>query len=121
MPRQPRTTPVANGRAGGAPARSHSASDRDAGLWLIGRINRWMISGAIAISGLLSFVAAHAFHGHTSTAGSAAASSSAAGGGSSGSSGSGASSGSGGSLQQPSQAPAPATAAPSPPVVSGGS
>ena len=36
---------------------------RDAGLALISRINRWLIAGAVALSGCVSVVAAHAFHG----------------------------------------------------------
>ena len=90
---------------------------RDRGLALVSRLNRWLIAGAVGLSGVLSVAAAHAFHGHTRIANSqsAGASSSATRQQSSVSSG-------GGSLQQPAQAPtsAPASAAPSP-VVSGGS
>jgi hypothetical protein len=73
---------------------THAASARDAGFALISRINRWLIAAAVAVTGFLSLVAAHAFHGHTS-----------------------ASSPSG--ITQ-SAAPAPASPAPGP-VVSGGS
>jgi hypothetical protein len=41
---------------------------RDHGLALISRINRWLISGAIAATGALAFLAANAFHGHTAHA-----------------------------------------------------
>ncbi len=100
---------------------SRTATTRDAGLALIGKINRWMIAGAVAFSGVISLVAARSFHGHTvSSSGSAVsqpAQSSSSSGGSSGSSGS-----SGSGLSQPSQAPASAPAQSSPaPVVSGGS
>lgn len=95
---------------------------RDAGLELIRRVNRWLIAGAVAAAGLLSLLAANAFHGHTVTSGGAASSS---GGSLSSSSSSGAASSSssnagGSGLQGPGQAPAPAPAAPAP-VVSGGS
>ena len=89
---------------------------RNAGLTLIPRVNKWLTAGAIGVSGLLSLVAAHAFHGRTlkpssaasavrSTARHAQASSDGDG---------------GSSLRQPAQAPAAAAPAQSP-VVSGGS
>ncbi|HUE25675.1 MAG TPA: hypothetical protein VMP89_02800 [Solirubrobacteraceae bacterium] len=97
---------------------SRAVNTRDAGLALISRINRWMIAGAVAFSGVISLVAARSFHGHTVSAVSQPAQSSSAG---SGSSSSGSSS-SGSGLSQPSQAPAPAPAQSAPaPVVSGGS
>lgn len=90
---------------------------RDRGLALISRLNRWLIAGAVGLSGVLSVAAEHAFHGHTRSASSQSA----------GASGSAtrqmpSASGGGGSLQQPAQVPtsAPEPAAPSP-VVSGGS
>lgn len=92
---------------------------RDAGLRLIARINRWMIAGAVALSGLISVAAARSFHGHTATNAGAATSQPS----SSSSSSSGASGSSDGSgIQQPPQAPSSAPAQPAPaPVVSGGS
>jgi hypothetical protein len=89
---------------------------RDAGLVLASRIKRWLLAGALTLSGFFSLLAAHAFHGHLSGAGVQA---------SSGTSGSGsvpATGGDegGGGLQQPASAPATAPAAPAP-VVSGGS
>jgi hypothetical protein len=90
---------------------------RDAGFALIGRINRWLIAGAVVVSGAISLATAKSFHGH-STAGAASAARPSTGS-SVSSSGDDGSSASGG-LQQPAQAPAP-TPAPSAPVVSGGS
>ncbi len=92
---------------------------RDAGLNLIARINRWMIAGAVALSGLISVAAARSFHGRTTTPTGAATSQPS----SSSSSSSGSSSSSDGSgIQPPPQAPASAPAQPAPaPVVSGGS
>ena len=101
---------------------------REAGLELIRRINRWLIAAAVAATGLLSLLAAHAFHGRTLTAGQSIVElersvvelkgptvepflrrpiSSSSNAGSSG-------------LQAPAQAPAPAPSAAAP-VVSGGS
>lgn len=99
---------------------SRSVTTRDAGLALIGRINRWMIAGAVAFSGVISVVAARSFHGRT-VASSSGALSQPAQASSSSSSGSGSGS-SGGGLSQPSQAPSAAAPQPaSAPVVSGGS
>ena len=86
---------------------------RDRGVALISRINRWMVAGAIGLSGVLSLAAANAFKGHPrpaqsqpSTVASGAAQPQ--------------SSGSGNSLGQPAQAPAPSAGGGSA-VVSGGS
>lgn len=92
-----------------------SINARDRGLALISRLNRWMIAGAVALTGVISIIAKESFHGRTlSSSGTVSQSSSS----SSGSS----SSSSSGSIQQPTQAPssvpAPVVAAP---VVSGGS
>ncbi len=93
---------------------------RDAGLALASQIKRWLLAGALMLSGLFSLLAAHAFHGHlrgeTARASSGASSSSA----SSAASTAQSSSDDGGGLQQPAATPAPATQAPAP-VVSGGS
>ena len=91
---------------------------REAGLELIGRINRWLIAAAVAAAGVFSLLAAHAFHGHAATSGRASSSSSA--GSPAGSSSGAPPSAEGSGLQAPAQAPAPAPAAPAP-VVSGGS
>ena len=98
---------------------SNPATTRDAGLALIGRINRWMIAGAVALSGMISLVAARSFHGHTTSSSSAVSQPSSSGG---SSSSAGDSSSSGGGLSQPSQPPS-SSSAPSAqaPVVSGGS
>lgn len=97
---------------------SRAASARDAGLELIRRINRWMIAGAIALTGVISLVAARSFHGHTA---SAATSSQASQPSSSGSAASSSDS-SGGGLSQPAQAPSSSSGSSAPaPVVSGGS
>ena len=88
---------------------------RERGLVLVSRINRWMIAGAVALTGVVSLVASQSFHGRTlSRTGSVSQSSS-------GSSASGG--GSSGSIQQPAQAPSsvPAPVVSSAPVVSGGS
>jgi hypothetical protein len=95
---------------------------RDAGLRLIARINKWMIAGAVALSGLISVAAARSFHGHTTTAASSASQPSQASSTSSSGSGADGSSANGGGLQQPAQAPSSAAAPAAPaPVVSGGS
>jgi hypothetical protein len=96
---------------------SKAATTRDAGLALIGQINRWMIAGAVALSGVISIVAARSFHGHTTSSSSAVSQPA-----SSSSSTSSGSSSSGGGLSQPSQAPSSASVPSAPaPVVSGGS
>ncbi len=100
-----------------------SMTARDAGLALISRINRWLIAGAVAFSGLISLAAAHAFHGRSLTSsghstgqsGSVQPSAPPATGGGSGSGDSGT------ALSQPAAPPTAAPAAPSAPVVSGGS
>ena len=98
---------------------TRAESTRDAGLALISRITRWLIAGAVALSGFISIAAANAFHGHTVTARSTPASSSATIGQAHSqpppvndqSTG----------LQQPAAAPAPSPAPTPAPVVSGGS
>jgi len=90
-----------------------SIAARDHGLALISRLNRWLIAGAVALSGFISLVAAHAFHGRTVVGSSASASAIQQ---SQSSSGTGGSSG----LQAPSQPPASGSATPGP-VITGGS
>jgi hypothetical protein len=99
----------------------YSMNARDAGLRLIARINRWLITGALALTAMIALVTEHAFRaahpaaaGGNSSAGAVAAPAPQPSGGDDGSA-------SGSGLQQPAQAPAPAPAAPSAPVVSGGS
>lgn len=98
---------------------------RDAGLALVSRINRWMIAGAIALSGVISLIAQQAFHGHTVNASNASsAASNASNAASSAASAPSSSSSGSSSLQQPAQAPAPAPSSSSSSsggVVSGGS
>lgn len=79
---------------------------RDRGVALISRINRWLIAGAIGLSGVLSLAAANAFKGHPQTQASQPAAQQQP------------SSGVG-SLGQPAQAPTPAAGGGA--VVSGGS
>lgn len=71
---------------------------RDRGVALISRINRWLVAGAIGLSGVLSLAAANAFKGHAHLAQSQASSSAANG-------PQPQSSGSGDPLGQPAQAP----------------
>lgn len=95
-------------------------STRDRGLGLVSRINRWLIAGAVGLSGVISVAAANAFHGHHraqsshSSAVSGVQQQQSSGGGGGDSTGSG-------SLQQPAQAPAPAPTPAGGGVVSGGS
>jgi len=112
-PGRPRTAPPA-------------VNSREAGLALIQRLNGWLITGAVAGAGLLSLLAAHAFHGHTVTGDLHTSSLAGTASPSRGSNVAGAASrpqstpSAGGALQAPAQAPAPASSAPAP-VVSGGS
>jgi hypothetical protein len=122
-----------------------AVSARDAGLALIARINRWLIAGAITLTGVISIAAAKAFHGRTvstsaatsapsqpasqsqpSTSSNTGSGNTGSGNTGSGNTGSGntgsgntGSGNTGSGLQQPASAPAPAPA-PSP-AVSGGS
>jgi hypothetical protein len=80
---------------------------RDRGVALISRVNRWLIAGAIGLSGVMSVAVASAFKGHQRPqAGQAATQQQPTGG--------------GGSLGQPAPTPAPSSGAGSA-VVSGGS
>lgn len=126
----PRLDPIPGPPAQRPPRTSLRVAHREAGQALIQRINGWLITGAVAGTGLVSVVAAHAFHGHavstgTHTAASSSASSGARRSATSAASRAGAAtrtpaSGSASGLQSPSQSPAPAAPAPAP-VVSGGS
>jgi hypothetical protein len=117
-----------------SPAGSGPLRAREAGLALTRRVNRWMISGAVILTGGVSAVTAHAFHARSPTVASSSAPAttprpavarrSHAGARRSASTASSNGSGQRASLQAPSQpptaaAPAPATAPA--PVVSGGS
>jgi outer membrane biosynthesis protein TonB len=44
---------------------SHPARRRDAALHRLGRVNRWLIVGSVALTGVLAEVAASAFAGRT--------------------------------------------------------
>ncbi len=90
---------------------------RDRGLDLVARINRWMIAGAVGVTGVVSVAAANAFKGHSSLTHASAASAPAPVQQSAPSDDGG---GEGGGLQQPAQAPAASQPAPSAPVVSSG-
>jgi len=117
-----RNDPIAlHGPKGSGPIRA-----REAGLALTRRVNRWMISGAVILTGGVSAVTAHAFHARSPAVTSSSAPASAAHRSTSSAHRSASSSGSGqgASLQAPSQAPtaaAPAPATAPAPVVSGGS
>lgn len=98
------------------PASPHTIRER--GLLLVGRVNRWLIAGAVTLSGALSIVAAGAFHGHAKRSSTASAAgvvrTQSNGGGSTagstgGNTGGGSSSGGTGGLQPPTQAPAPSS------------
>jgi hypothetical protein len=93
--------------------RRNAVNARDAGLDLIGRINRWMVAGAVVVTGAVSVAAAKSFHGHSTTGSASTATQS------SGSAGSSSNSGSG--LQQPPSAPSVAGPASAPVISSGGS
>jgi hypothetical protein len=96
---------------------SRIVTARENGLALISRINRWLIAGAVALSGAISVAAANAFHGRTRAQSNQTAVTNGGG----GSSQRASNTGSGGALQPPAQAPAPTQAPASGPVVSGGS
>jgi hypothetical protein len=102
--------------------RDHRIVARDAGLDLISRANRWMVAGAVGMTGAVSLYASHAFHAaqhHTSAASSRrAASASPTSTGQTSTSQTATSTNL--SLTSPQSAPAPAAPAPSA-VVSGGS
>src|SRR5437016_13920817 len=51
--------------------RQHSTQTRDAGLRRLARANRWLIAGSVALTGVLTEVAAQAFPGKTLHASSA--------------------------------------------------
>lgn len=80
---------------------------RDRGVALISRINRWLIAGAIGLSGVMSLAVASAFKGHPRPQASQSAQSQQPASGAS-------------QLSSPAAAPAPA-AGPAGGVVSGGS
>jgi hypothetical protein len=111
-------TPTRGRRAALEPALRRAVMARDAGLRRISSVTRWVLAGAVALSGGLALIAAKGFHGHTisntqihsntSTPGSTQTQIPDQG-----------QSGSGVPIQQPTQTPQPAQA---PPVaVSGGS
>jgi len=94
-----------------AHAQRQAVATRDAGLWRIGSVTRWLLAGAIGSTAALALLAAGTFHGHTVSSAPPAPASAAA--------STAAGAGAGSSLAGPSQAPAPAAAPPV--VVSGGS
>jgi hypothetical protein len=97
---------------------SAAVQARQRGLWLVTRVNRWMIGLAVLLAGALTGLTAHAFHPKTASANTATtAPSQTSNAGDAGDAG-----GAGPApLQSPSSAPAPAVPAPVGPVVSGGS
>ena len=90
---------------------------RERGLWLVTRVNRWMIGLALLFAGALTGLTAHAFHPKTASAQTATTAPSQP------SNAGDAGSGNAAPLQSPSSAPAPVAPVPVPagPVVSGGS
>jgi len=98
---------------------------RDAGLRRLTRARRWLVVGSVAVAGALAGFVAEAKPGRSSTttrAGGIAAQSAREGSGAQAPAGGSAGAAGGGpQLTPPSQAPAPAPATPSAPVVSGGS
>ncbi len=99
-----------------------SVNARNAGLELISRVNRWLIAGAVALTGAISVAAAKSFHGHSSTSSPATSSQSSSPSSSSSSGGGNSASGSGSSgLAAPSQSPGATGASSAPVTVSGGS
>lgn len=93
---------------------------REAGLELTRPMNRWLITGAVGAAGLFSLLAAHAFHGHTTSDASSSLASQSRSSSAAPSSSQAPSNAGGSGLQAPTQAPSPTPAAPAP-VVSGGS
>jgi hypothetical protein len=101
---------------GGEVPVSAAVQARQRGLWLVARVNRWMIGLAVILAGALTGLTAHAFHPKTASAQTTTPAPSQT-------------SNAGGAgpapLQSPSSAPAPAVPTPVPvpvgPVVSGGS
>ncbi|HWE07760.1 MAG TPA: hypothetical protein VG325_00300 [Solirubrobacteraceae bacterium] len=107
-------------QGGGVPVPA-AVQARERGLWLVSRVNRWMIGLAVLLAGALAGLTAHAFHPKTASAQTAttAPSSQTPNAGGAGSAGPA-------PLQSPSSVPAPAVPSPAPgpvgpPVVSGGS
>jgi hypothetical protein len=101
---------------GGVPE-SAAVQARERGLWLVTRVNRWMIGLALLFAGALTGLTAHAFHPKTASAQTATTAPSQP------SNAGDAGSGNAAPLQSPSSAPAPVAPVPVPagPVVSGGS
>jgi len=102
-----------------ASPRQRAIDARDVGLALVGRANRWMISGAVVLAAGLSALTAHAFHLHAATmqGASSAGSQRTPSGRQAGDEGAGTT-----PLESPAQAPAAASPTPaSAPAVSGGS
>jgi hypothetical protein len=102
---------------GGGVPESAAVAARERGLWLVTRVNRWMVGLAVLFAGALTGLTAHAFHPKTASAQTATtAPSQPSNAGDAGSSNPA-------PLQSPSSAPAPVAPVPVPagPVVSGGS
>jgi hypothetical protein len=99
---------------------------RDAGLRRVSLVTRWMVAGAVGLSGALALLAANAFHGHTIQSAPSSSTTNEPSGQTTPATTTPATTApatttpSSGGLQPPSQAPAPAPA-PAPVVVSGGS
>jgi hypothetical protein len=98
------------------------ASLRDHGLELVARANRWLIAGAVAVTGGVALLADHAFHARAATRTSASAHQAAAGSTGTATTGTTGTGTTGTATTGTSTAVAPAPASPSPgAVVSGGS
>src|SRR5262245_23533833 len=103
------------------PPDPRAAVRRDTGLRRVSRLTRWVLAGALALTGVLSAIAAHAFPGSGTAAGRATPSTAQAGtSAQAGSSAAGADHGTtGGGLQAPASAPSAASGSGA--VTSGGS
>ncbi len=59
--------PPVNDPRGPEPSPRRAVLARDAGLRRISKITRWLVGGALGLSGALALLAANAFHGRTVT------------------------------------------------------
>jgi hypothetical protein len=102
---------------------AHSPGARDAALRRLSRAKRWLLAGTVALTGVLTAVAANAFPGKSvnGVASSTGSSQAAASSSESGRAGEGSGSGESSALQAPAQEPESSGAASEAPVVSGGS
>jgi len=62
-----RSAPAGARRQADRSAVRQRASLRDHGLDLVARANRWLIAGAVAVTGAVALIADHAFHARAAT------------------------------------------------------